>query len=185
MATRRLKDLPKDLDTQISVDFNELLRKVHFGLSNNLKKRADTMPVWTGFFASSWKVQASAVIPKDKVENFRPWSAIKRERSLDFFARRKAGPPYTKQTPPAKPVIEPRFPVRRAFNYKKAVFICNRAKYSVYALEGGKVQSFIQGSLGKMIQENMSDKGRIFIGGGVSEGFGSSEPSIKFTEFSK
>ena len=81
MATRRLKDLPKDLDTQISVDFNELLRKVHFGLSNNLKKRADTMPVWTGFFASSWKVQASAVIPKDKVENFRPWSAIKRERS--------------------------------------------------------------------------------------------------------
>ena len=50
MAIRRLKDLPKDLDTQISVDFNELLRKVHFGLSNNLKKRPDTMPIWTGFF---------------------------------------------------------------------------------------------------------------------------------------
>ena len=42
MATRRLKDLPKDLDTQISVDFNELLRKVHFGLSNNLKKRVSS-----------------------------------------------------------------------------------------------------------------------------------------------
>ena len=36
-----------------------------------------------------------------------------------------------------------------------------------------------------MIQENMSDKGRLFIGAGVSEGFGSSEPSVKYTEFSK
>ena len=28
---------------------------------------------------------------------------------------------------------------------------------------------FVQGQLGKLIRENMSDKGKIFIGGGVSE----------------
>ena len=180
MTIRNVRNLPKDLDKKISRDFNNLIKDVHAKLST--KKRS---PVWTGFFASSWEASTSAIQPTEKAENFEPWKTIKLERTLDYFAKRKAGPPYTKQTPPAKPVVEARFPVRRAFNYKKAVFIGNRAKYSVYALEGGKVQSFIQGSLGKMIKENMSDKGRLFIGGGVTEGFGSSEPSVKYTEFSK
>jgi len=180
MTTRDIRKLPPDLDKKISRDFNRLIKDIHAKLST--KKRS---PVWTGFFASSWEASNSAIQATEIAENFEPWKSIKFERSLDFFTRQKAGPPYTKQTPPKNPKIEPRFPVKRAFNYKKSVFIGNRAKYSVYALEGGKVQSFIQGSLGKMIQENMSDKGKIFIGGGVSEGFGSSEPSIKFTEFSK
>ncbi len=180
MTIRNVRNLPKDLDKKISRDFNNLIRDVHAKLST--RKRS---PVWTGFFASSWEASTSAIQPTEIAENFEPWKSIKFERTVDYFTRKKAGPPYTKQTPPKNPKIEPRFPVRRAFNYKKSVFIGNRAKYSVYALEGGKVQSFIQGSLGKMIQENMSDKGRLFIGGGVSEGFGSSDPSIKFTEFSK
>ena len=180
MTIRNVRNLPKDLDKKISRDFNNLIKDVHRKLST--KKRS---PVWTGFFASSWEASTSAIQPTEIAEDFEPWKSIKYERSLDYFTRKKAGPPYTKQTPPAKPVVKARFPVKRAFNYKKAVFIGNRAKYSVYALEGGKVQSFIQGSLGKMIQENMSDKGRLFIGGGVTEGFGSSEPSVKYTEFSK
>ena len=187
MATRRLKDLPKDLDTQISVDFNELLRKVHFGLSNNLKKRTDTMPVWTGFFASSWKVQASAVIPKDKVENFRPWSAIKRERSLDFFARRKAGPPFKKQTRPKNPEVSQRFPIgegNRIFNYKRPVYIGNRAIYSLYVIESGKIQSYVQGTMAKLIRETMTDKGKIYFGTQTGTGFGSQRKvvGIKLTE---
>ena len=180
MTIRYVRNLPKDLDKNISRDFNDLIKDVHRKLST--KKRS---PVWTGFFASSWEASTSAIQPTEIAEDFEPWKSIKYERSLDFFTRQKAGPPYTKQTPPAKPVVKARFPVKRAFNYKKAVFIGNRAKYSVYALEGGKIQSFIQGSLGKMIQDNMSDKGRLFIGGGVTEGFGSSEPSVKYTEFSK
>jgi hypothetical protein len=180
MTIRNVRNLPKDLDKKISRDFNNLIKDVHAKLST--KKRS---PVWTGFFASSWEASTSAIQPEEIAENFEPWKSIKFERTVDYFTRKKAGPPYTKQTRPKNPKIEPRFPVRRAFNYKKAVFIGNRAKYSVYALEGGKVQSFIQGSLGKMIKENMSDKGRLFIGGGVTEGFGSSEPSVKYTEFSK
>ena len=180
MTTRDIRNLPKDLDKKISRDFNRLIKDVHVKLST--KKRS---PVWTGFFASSWEASTSAIQPTEIAENFEPWKSIKYERSLDYFTRKKAGPPYSKQTPPKKPKVERRFPVKRAFNYKKAVFIGNRAKYSVYALEGGKVQSFIQGSLGKMIKENMSDKGRLFVGGGVTEGFGSSEPGVKYTEFSK
>ena len=176
MATRRLKDLPKDLDTRISEDFNSLIKDVHFQLSNQHKKRPITMPVWTGFFASSWKASNSAVHATHKVENYEPWASIKRERSLDFFEKRKAGPPYTKQTRPKKPVVRPRFPVgqgKRIFNYRKSVFIGNKAEYSQYVLESGEIQKFVQGTgegqLGRLIKENMSDKGKLFIGGGVSE----------------
>ena len=48
-------------------------------------------------------------------------------------ARRKTRPPFTRQTPPYKPVVRPRFPVgsgNRIFNYRKAVFIGNKAEYS-------------------------------------------------------
>ena len=173
MVTRTIKNLPKDLDRNISRDFNALIRKVHTQLAT--KKRS---PVYTGFFASSWKVQSSPIKPTDKIENFKPWSGIKKQAMTAFLAG-------TGGNKPQSPVIRPRFPVKRAFNYKKPVFIGNKAEYAVYALEGGKVQLFIQGSLGKMIRETMTDKGRLFVGGSTTGGFGSSQPGAKYTEFSR
>ena len=173
MTIRDVRKLPKDLDMKISKDFNALIRKVHTQLST--KKLS---PVYTGFFASSWKVQSSAIKATDKVEKFKPWSGIKKQATTTFFAG-------TGGDKPLNPVVQPRFPVKRAFNYKRSVFIGNKAEYAVYALEGGKVQSFIQGSLGKMIKETMSDKGRLFVGGSTTGGFGSSQGGVKYTEFSK
>ena len=173
MTIRDVRKLPKDLDMKISKDFNALIRKVHTQLST--KKRS---PVYTGFFASSWKVQSSAIKATDKIEKFKPWSGIKKQATTTFFAG-------TGGDKPLNPVVQPRFPVKRAFNYKRSVFIGNKAEYAVYALEGGKVQSFIQGSLGKMIKETMSDKGRLFVGGSTTGGFGSSQGGVKYTEFSK
>ena len=173
MTIRDVRKLPKDLDMKISKDFNALIRKVHTQLST--KKRS---PVYTGFFASSWKVQSSAIKATDKVEKFKPWSGIKKQATTTFFAG-------TGGDKPLNPIVQPRFPVKRAFNYKRSVFIGNKAEYAVYALEGGKVQSFIQGSLGKMIKETMSDKGRLFVGGSTTGGFGSSQGGVKYTEFSK
>jgi len=173
MTIRDVRKLPKDLDMKISKDFNALIRKVHTQLST--KKRS---PVYTGFFASSWKVQSSAIKATDKVEKFKPWSGIKKQATTTFFAG-------TGGDKPLNPVVQPRFPVKRAFNYKRSVFIGNKAEYAVYALEGGKVQSFIQGSLGKMIKETMSDKGKLFVGGSTTGGFGSSQGGVKYTEFSK
>ena len=90
MAVKRLKDLPKDLDKKISRGFNAFISEVHAELS-----KEENMPVWTGFFASSWKASNTPVQANHKVENYQPWASIKRERSLDFFARRKAGTPFT------------------------------------------------------------------------------------------
>ena len=175
MAVRRLKDLPKDLDKQISAGFNNVIKKAHFELSNKESTAPDPMPVWTGFFASSWKAQNSPVTANHKVENFQPWASIKRERSINFFEKRKAGPPFTPQEPPANPAVQIRFPVgdgNRIFNYRKSVFIGNKAVYSQYVLETGKIQNFIVDDLATIIKENMTEKGKIFIGGKVSEKFG-------------
>jgi hypothetical protein len=166
MAKDFLKSDPiGDFEQQFNQDYNQLIRKVHKGLST--KKRS---PVYTGFFASSWKAQTMGVRAKDKVENFKPWSDIKKSVA------------FTNQKPAYK--IQQRFPVEKTFNYKKPVFIGNRAKYAAYALEGGKVQVFIQGELGKLIKETMKEKkGRLFVASRRTAGFGSFEGGVGYTEF--
>ena len=166
-VTKRLEDLPKDLDRQISADFNELLQEIHTDLS-----KKDKMPVWTGFFASSWKIQGTAIIPTDRVENHEPWASIKRAASLEFFATGKS-------SRPKNPKIEPRFPIgeeQRIFNYKKPVYIGNKAVYSIYVLESGKLQRYI-GSLGKKVKQKMTNKNKVRFGQlYTTKGFGSLKP---------
>ena len=178
MVYKNVRQLPKDLDKDISRDFNLLIKKIHRTLST--KKHS---PVCTGFFASSWKVQSSPVKANDFIQKFEPWKGIKREATRMFLAS------SVKENRPKNPVIEPRYPVKRAFNYRRPVYIGNKAEYSIYALEGGKLQMFIQGSLGKMISQTMTSKGKIFLGGSTT--FNNSPKStktqrnvgIKYTEF--
>ena len=101
------------------------------------KKRS---PVYTGFFASSWQASSSPIIAKDRVEAFAPWSEIRKRKAED---------------PPDK-----------LYNYKKRVYIGNTAEYSVYALENGKVQQFIQGpEMRRLVTEAFDErKARISIG---------------------
>ena len=170
-VTKRLEDLPKDLDRKISADFNELLQEIHTDLSTKGVQRKK-MPVWTGFFASSWKIQGTAIIPTDKVENYEPWATIKREASLEFFRTGKS-------SRPKNPEINPRFPIgeeQRIFNYKKPVYIGNKAVYSIYVLESGKLQRYI-GSLGKKIKQKMTNKNKVRFGQlYTTKGFGSVKP---------
>ena len=80
MTARTLRDLPKDLDKQISRDFNALIKKVHRTLST--KKHS---PVYTGFFASSWKVQSSPVKANDFIQKHQPWAGIKEKLQECFL----------------------------------------------------------------------------------------------------
>ena len=166
-VTRRLEDLPKDLDSKISADFNELLQEVHADLSDE-----NEMPVWTGFFASSWKIQGTPLIPTDKVENYEPWASIKREASEEFFRTGKS-------SRPKNPEINPRFPIgeeQRIFNYRRPVYIGNKAVYSIYVLESGRLQRYL-GGLGKKIKRKMTDKGKVRFGQRyTTKGFGSVKP---------
>ena len=166
----------KDLESQLNSDFNQLIKKVHRALST--KKRS---PVYTGFFATSWKAQTMGVQAKDKVENFRPWSQIKKSHDLPV-----GGSPWKPAgSKPSNPKIQIRFPVKKTFNYKRPVFIGNRAKYAAYALERGKVQVFIQGELGKLIKETMKEKkGRLFVASRQTRGLSSEGTGGQaYTEF--
>jgi hypothetical protein len=114
------------------------------------KKRS---PVYTGFFASSWQASSSPIIAKDKVEAFAPWSEIRQRKSKDGNNKEYQ--------------IIPRFyPPDKPYNYKRRVYIGNTAEYSIYALESGKVQQFVQGpEMRRLVTEAFDErKARISIG---------------------
>ena len=162
MAKDFLKsDLVGDLEAQLNRDFNTVIRKAHRSLGT--KKHS---PVYTGFFASSWKVANTPPKAKDDILKFKPWSEIKRQ---------------SKGKRPSNPKVQPRFKVDRTFNIKKTVFIGNTVKYASYALEGGKIQNFIQGRMGQIIKENMKEKkGKLFLLGKETGGFGGVAPGIGY-----
>ena len=167
------------LQNQLNQDFNKVINQMHKSLSTKTHS-----PVWTGFFASSWKVDTKAIPATEAIEDNPEWAAIKRERSIDYFTRKKAGPPYQKQLPPENPLIRIRHPITKAYNIKRPVFIGNTAKYAAYALEGGKIQNFIQGRMKDIINKNMKEKkGKLFLAKDISGGFGTSKDGVQYGEF--
>ena len=155
-----------DVKALIESDFNRVIRKTHASLSTKTHS-----PVYTGFFASSWKVANTPPKATQEVKNYKPWSE---------FAKIGKNKPYN---PPNK--VEARFPVKRVFSIKKSVFIGNKAKYAIYALEGGKIQNFVQGRLAQIIRDNMKEKkGKLFLLGAKEQipGFGSAGPSIGYSD---
>ena len=162
MAKDFLKSDPiADLEAQLNSDFNTVIRKAHRSLGT--KKHS---PVYTGFFASSWKVANTPPKAKDDILKFKPWSEIKRQ---------------SKGKRPSNPKVQPRFKVTRKFDIKKTVFIGNTVKYASYALEGGKIQNFIQGRMGQIIKENMKEKrGKLFLLGKETGGFGGLDSGIGY-----
>ena len=169
MAKDFLKSDPiADLEAQLNSDFNTVIRKAHRSLGT--KKHS---PVRTGFFASSWKVANTPPKTKDDILNFNPWAEMKRKESLAFFKKDRSFK--------HSPKIQPRFKVTRKFDIKKTVFIGNTVKYASYALEGGKIQNFIQGRMGQIIKENMKEKrGKLFLLGRETGGFGGLDSGIGY-----
>ena len=169
MAKDFLKSDPiADLEAQLNSDFNTVIRKAHKSLGTKTHS-----PVYTGFFASSWKVANTPPKAKDDILKFKPWSEIKRQ---------------SKGKSPSNPKVQPRFKVTRTYAIKKTVFIGNTVKYASYALEGGKIQNFVQGRMVQIIKDNMKEKkGKLFLLGapnvddkGTTGGFGNLAPGIGY-----
>jgi hypothetical protein len=114
MATRDVRNAPKDLDEQISRDFNTLIQKIYGELSTE-----QYSPVYTGFFASSWKIQTMGIKSVDRVQDFEPWASIKRNHDLP--TGNEGWKP--KGSRPSNPQIKPRFPITKTFNFKKPVLL--------------------------------------------------------------
>jgi len=132
MARKRgIGNIVPDITNQLDRDFNAFIQLALEGLA-----RKNNSPVYTGFFASSWKASTQRTKPTDRVQDFAPWSDLKKRRDKgDLSAFR----------------IQPRFKVPE-FNYRTKVFIGNAAQYAAYALENPKVANFVQGELRSLIQ---------------------------------
>ena len=153
---------------QLDADFAQTIRDLHDGLSSS-----SGSPVYTGFLASSWKVRRNFINQTDKREDFEPWASIK--KSHDLPTGREGWKPAGSR--PSDPVIEPRFPVGTSYKFRDAnLFIGNTAEYAGYASENPVISNFVQGEAGKIIKDNMREKGKIFIGAKPSGGFGKSKP---------
>jgi len=160
------KDLSKsdpvgDIEARMNRDFNAVIRKAYNSLSTKTHS-----PVRTGFFASSWKVDTKAVAATDDILKHEPWASKKKEESIAFFT----GVRNFKHTPK----IQKRHQINKEYNIKRPVYIGNTVKYAAYALEGGKIQNFIQGRLGKIIRETMTEKkGKLFVASKQTQGLSS------------
>tara|TARA_R100001510_G_C7623628_1_gene183937 strand:+ start:159 stop:680 length:522 start_codon:yes stop_codon:yes gene_type:complete len=158
MAKRAGTDqIMPDLEAHMQESFNRLTREIMRELATT-----DRSPVYTGFFASSWQASRSKIQPTDELEE--PWLSIKKKKDAD-----RNNKEYK---------IDPRFyPPDQDFNYKRRVFIGNKVKYAVWALEDGRVQRFVQSpDMAKLVRDNFKERRRALISvagrGGVGK-FGS------------
>ena len=153
---------------QLDADFAQTIRELHANLGT-----AEASPVYTGFLASSWKVRRNPIGQTDAREVHEPWASIKREHDLP-----KGGEGWKPAgSRPDNPVIEPRFPV--GTNYKlrdKDIYIGNTAEYAGYASENPIISQWVQGEAGKIIKDNMREKGKIYVGARPASGFGKIKP---------
>ena len=151
---RKKKGLTKivpDLTDSLERDFNAFIQFAVTKLADR-----DNSPVYTGFFASSWKAGTQRATAQDKIADFEPWNRLKERRDAgDASAYR----------------IAPRHPLPQ-FSIKTRVFIGNTTEYAAYALESPKVARFVQGTLGRMINGMFNERRKPNISIASEKGFG-------------
>ena len=139
---RGIENIGKDLNSNLERDFNILLRTIITDLSTEQYSAVDT-----GFFASSWTASTQRPRPDQSRKDHSPWSNIKPSRN---------------GTKASGAVVEPRFLDNLSFNFKpySKVFVGNRSEYAARALASprSQVPQYVQGKLGKIINEVFTDK---------------------------
>ena len=140
--TKNIDNIVPDLQGNLERDLNILVRAIITDLSTK-----ENSPVDTGFFASSWTASTQRPRPDQSRKEFAPWSNIKPSR-MGVEAQGA--------------VVEPRFLDTLSFNFKpfSKVFVGNRSEYAARALASprSQVPQYVQGKLGKIINEVFTDK---------------------------
>ena len=144
---RSIENIEKDLSGNLERDLNIFVRTIITDLSTK-----QNSPVDTGFFASSWTASTQRPRPDQSRKEFAPWSNIKPSR-------------MGVEAPGA--VVEPRF-LNNIPNFKtySKVFIGNRSEYAARALASPRsgVPQYVQGKLGKLINQVFTDKPKLNVG---------------------
>lgn len=167
MAKSVSDQIKNEVEAHLQQSYNRLIATIMRRLAT--KKRS---PVYTGFFASSWKADSSPIQPIDPIES--PWLEIKQQKSKGLGSNEYK--------------IDPRFyPPSKNYSYRNRVYIGNAAEYAVYALESGKVQQFVQGAEMKALVEAAFKERtpKISVGGRQAVGTFGSMAGTTYTGYSE
>jgi len=166
--------------SQLDADFAQTIRDLHDALSSE-----EGSPVYTGFLASSWKVRREPIKDKESVYEHPPWAGIRRQLDAVYASSNEERQRKRRELSNQIAEIRPRFPVGTDYKFINAdIYIGNAAEYAGYSAEDQKLSGFVQGEAGKIIKDNMRDKGKIFLGVKPGSGFGSVKPgsSLRYIE---
>jgi len=166
--------------SQLDADFADTIRELHASLSSK-----EGSPVYTGFLASSWKVRREPIQDRQSVYNYQPWAGIRRQLDAVYAPSKEERQRKRRALSNDIAEIQIRFPVNTAYKFIDAdIYIGNAAEYAGYSAEDQKLANFIQDEAGKIIKDNMRDKGKIFLGVKPGSGFGSVKPgsSLRYIE---
>lgn len=159
-----------ELDNFFFDSFNRFVKNTVIELSTD-EAEGGASPVHTGYFASSWTARYNRIErePKevsdknrkgqggiDGSEEFR--EAYEENLRRKNQARSKAGVPKADSSCPPfmRGSIVPRYlknVINREFDFRRTVYIGNTTYYRAYALEGGSVQRYVQGEIGKKVNQ--------------------------------
>jgi hypothetical protein len=154
-----------DIELQFNRDLKAFIQLTYDGLSSS-----QGSPVYTGYFASSWKVGLNAIKRESYEETKRERGGYVNKRRVGrspwkdvYFARDAKGNMYAplSQKQGAAPRIAPRhkfeFPDINFKNTKK-FYIGNTAHYAAYALENPIVSRFVQGEIKGLVDQAFREK---------------------------
>ena len=140
---RDIKHASGDLKDQLTSALNQFSADL---ISKEGLAQQKNSPVRTGFFASSWKAQTRRVQPKDRVEDYKPWS----EKAKEFSKTGKV----------PQPTIQPRFEAEQNLKLRDVVYVGSSVEYASRAIEFGQVQRYVQGpGIKALLRKNFSEKG--------------------------
>jgi len=140
-ASTNLFDFENDFEAYFDQGFNKLINSLVEDLST-----PENSPVYTGYFASSWKATSYRIKRESREQSDRnrrtktPWSTVYHKLArgtgdtlTPWGVKKNMG------------TIERRYPGPFDFNFKQypTVYISNTVHYAPYALEDGKTLAFL------------------------------------------
>jgi hypothetical protein len=158
LVDHNLDDFENDYEAYFDKAFNNLVEIAILRLSTE-----ENSPVYTGYFASSWKARQGRRIDREsRKESDRqrrtrmPWKEAYEFKTTNAKGKETPWGPMFGQGK-----IKRRFKIPRV-NFKKSpVYIGNQAHYAQYALEDGRPLAFIQGEMKNLVENAFREKPRL------------------------
>ena len=129
------KSDPNALSNAIASTRGELNNQLNNLIDTVLDGLPEASPQYSGFFASSWQVNAYSPLATEEIRS--PWSERKKQKDKN-------------RNLPS--IVEPRYSRTKRYKFGETIFIGNRAEYARYALgsENSTIMPYLE-NIGQVV----------------------------------